>query len=110
MVPSIEHPLRYHHSNVDGTISVLEASRQAEVKRLVYMASSSCYGLPDEFPTQETAEIRAMRGRVLLRPYYYTGPDSVALAGIQVIICPPDKKVLHGMTDAILVPGAVTAV
>ncbi len=58
----------------------------------------------------DTAEIRAMRGRVLLRPYYYTGPDSVALAGIQVIICPPDKKVLHGMTDAILVPGAVTAV
>ena len=60
VVPSIEHPLRYHHSNVDGTIATLEASRKAGVKRLVYMASSSCYGLPDEFPTPETAEIRTM--------------------------------------------------
>ena len=60
VVPSIEHPLRYHHSNVDGTIATLEASRQAGVKRLVYMASSSCYGMPDEFPTPETAEVRAM--------------------------------------------------
>ena len=58
----------------------------------------------------DTAEIRAMRGRVLLRPYYYTSLDSVRLAGIQVIICPPDKKILHGMTDAILVPCAVTSV
>lgn len=60
VVPSIEHPLRYHHSNVDGTIATLEASRNAGVKRLVYMASSSCYGLPDQFPTPESAEIRAM--------------------------------------------------
>jgi UDP-glucose 4-epimerase len=60
VVPSIEQPLRYHHSNVDGTIATLEAARQAGAKRLVYMASSSCYGLPDEFPTPETAEIRAM--------------------------------------------------
>lgn len=60
IVPSIVHPMQYHQSNVDGTIAVLEASRKAEVKRFVYAASSSCYGLPDVFPTPETAPIRPM--------------------------------------------------
>ncbi|MQF95140.1 MAG: SDR family oxidoreductase [SAR202 cluster bacterium] len=60
IVPSIQHPMEYHRSNVDGTISVLEASREARVKRFVYAASSSCYGIPDVFPTPETAPIRTM--------------------------------------------------
>ncbi len=60
IVPSMQTPLKYHRANVDGTASVLEAARLAGVKRLVYAASSSCYGLPDVFPTPETAEIRPM--------------------------------------------------
>ena len=60
VVPSIQEPLRYHRTNVDGTAAVLEASRQAGVKRFVYAASSSCYGLADQFPTPETAPIRTM--------------------------------------------------
>lgn len=58
IVPSIEKPLEYHNSNVNGTINVLEASRKHDVKRIIYAASSSCYGLPDTFPTSETAEIK----------------------------------------------------
>ncbi|MDX2287020.1 MAG: SDR family oxidoreductase [Bacteroidia bacterium] len=58
IVPSIQQPLLYHCSNVDGTINVLEAARKAGVKRLIYAASSSCYGIPDRYPTPETAEIR----------------------------------------------------
>ena len=58
IVPSVEEPLKYHRANVDGTVAVLESSRKAAVKRFVYAASSSCYGLPDEFPTAETAPIR----------------------------------------------------
>ncbi|CCK81677.1 SDR family oxidoreductase [Desulfobacula toluolica] len=58
IVPSIKKPFKYHKSNVNGTISVLEASRVNEVKRFVYAASSSCYGIPDQYPTPETAEIR----------------------------------------------------
>lgn len=60
VVPSIQQPLRYHRSNVDGTVAVLEASRIAGVQRFVYAASSSCYGLPDEFPTPEDAPMRPM--------------------------------------------------
>lgn len=58
IVPSIKHPLAYHHSNVNGTVSVLEASRLASVKKFIYAASSSCYGIPDKYPTPETANIQ----------------------------------------------------
>jgi len=60
IVPSIQRPMMYHHSNVDGTIAVLEAARQASVKRFIYAASSSCYGIPDEYPTPETAPAKPM--------------------------------------------------
>jgi UDP-glucose 4-epimerase len=58
IVPSIEQPEQYYTTNVDGTFNVLEASRRAGVKRLVYAASSSGYGIPDAYPTPETAPIR----------------------------------------------------
>ena len=58
IVPSIQNPISYHRSNVDGTINVLEASRKAGIKHLVYAASSSCFGIPDHYPTPEDADIR----------------------------------------------------
>ncbi len=58
IVPSIEQPLQYHRANVDGTVAVLEAARAAGVARFVYAASSSCYGIPDVYPTPESAPPR----------------------------------------------------
>lgn len=58
IVPSIQRPQDYFHSNVDGTFAVLQEAKRAEVKRFMYTASSSCYGIPDHFPTNENAEIR----------------------------------------------------
>lgn len=58
IVPSIRQPLDYFRANVDGTMAVLEAARAQRVERFVYAASSSCYGIPDVYPTPESAEIR----------------------------------------------------
>lgn len=58
IVPSITSPMDYYESNVTGTTCVIEAARLEGVKRLIYAASSSCYGIPDVYPTPETAEIR----------------------------------------------------
>jgi UDP-glucose 4-epimerase len=58
IVPSIEDPDDYFQSNINGTFNVLESCRKYKVKKIVYSASSSCYGIPDEFPTKETADIR----------------------------------------------------
>lgn len=57
IVPSIVAPENYFLSNVVGTMNVLEASRRAEAKRFIYVASSSSYGIPDTFPTPEDSPI-----------------------------------------------------
>ncbi|HTY45836.1 MAG TPA: SDR family oxidoreductase [Patescibacteria group bacterium] len=57
IIPSIVDPHTYHRSNVDGTIAVLEACRLQGVKKFLYTASSSCYGIPKAYPTSESAEI-----------------------------------------------------
>jgi len=74
IVPSMQHPLTYHRANVDGTVAVLEAARQAKVRRFIYAASSSCYGIPDVYPTPETAEIRPQYPYALSK---YLGEESV---------------------------------
>jgi UDP-glucose 4-epimerase len=58
IVPSIMEPREYFESNVDGTFNVLEAARDNDISRMVYIASSSCYGIPDAYPTREDADIR----------------------------------------------------
>lgn len=58
IVPSIQKPWEYYSSNVLGTYNVAECAKAAGVRKVVYAASSSCYGIPDEFPTNESAEIR----------------------------------------------------
>lgn len=57
IVPSIEHPTEYLSTNIMGTVKTLEAARYAGVKKYIYAASSSCYGLATELPTTENAPI-----------------------------------------------------
>ena len=58
IVPSIVNPLGYFSTNVSGTVNLLEVARKFKIKKFVYSASSSCYGIPDIYPTPEIAEIR----------------------------------------------------
>lgn len=58
IVPSIEMPSQYYTTNVSGTFNVLECARHCGIKRFIYAASSSSYGIPDIFPTPESAPIR----------------------------------------------------
>ncbi|HWA46091.1 MAG TPA: NAD-dependent epimerase/dehydratase family protein [Hypericibacter adhaerens] len=59
IVPSIERPAEYMSANVQGTVAVLEAARRAGVAKLVYAASSSCYGIA-QTPTREDHPINPL--------------------------------------------------
>ena len=57
IVPSIKNPKKYFNTNVLGTLKVVEAAKRAGVKKLIYAASSSCYGSPKNLPTSEKEKI-----------------------------------------------------
>ena len=57
IVPSIKNPKKYFQSNVRGTLNVINASKDKNVKKLIYAASASCYGIPKKFPTNENSKI-----------------------------------------------------
>ncbi|PTM40319.1 NAD-dependent epimerase/dehydratase family protein [Bosea sp. 124] len=73
IVPSIEKPIDYMDVNVQGTVRVLECARAAGVQKLVYAASSSCYGLADT-PTREDHRIDPMYPYALSK---YQGEQAV---------------------------------
>jgi len=50
---SIENPIETHNININGTLNVLMAAKEAKVKRVVYSASSSAYGDTEVLPTDE---------------------------------------------------------
>lgn len=57
----------------------------------------------------QKAQVVTMEGRARLTPYYFVVDKKPKLGGILATVCPADKKVLHGMVDAIIVPCAVSA-
>lgn len=63
--------------------------------------------LVDQRFLNAAGEIETMRGRVRLCPYYFVVDGKASLRGALATVCPPDKKLLHGMKDAIMVPTAV---
>jgi hypothetical protein len=55
----------------------------------------------------ENDEIVTLPGRARVCPYYFVANDRVTLGGVLVTHCPTDKKLLHGMRDAILSPAVL---
>ncbi len=66
--------------------------------------------LVDQRFLNAAGQIETMHGRVRLCPYYFVIDGKAELRGALATVCPPDKKLLHGMKDAIMVPTAVSAV
>jgi hypothetical protein len=57
----------------------------------------------------ENGEIVPMPGRARVCPYYFVADERVTLGGVMVTLCPTDKKLLHGMRDAIISPAIAAA-
>ena len=57
IIPSIKNPRKYLINNTLGTLNVLEAAKKVKIKKFIYAASSSCYGIPKKIPTKETEKI-----------------------------------------------------
>ncbi|MBV9257824.1 MAG: UDP-glucose 4-epimerase GalE [Ktedonobacteraceae bacterium] len=55
---SVGNPERYYRNNVVGTLNLLDAMREADVKRLVFSSTAAVYGAPEEIPILETAGTR----------------------------------------------------
>lgn len=58
IVPSIKSPTTYFKSNVVGTENIASVCVKYKVKKIIYTASSSCYGIPDKYPTSEAESIK----------------------------------------------------
>ena len=66
IVPSIENPKKYFNANVVSTLNILECCKHIGLKKFIYSASSSCYGIPKNYPTSEKDPIDTQY------PYAYT--------------------------------------
>ena len=97
IVPSIESPLDYMSVNVQGTAQVLECARQANVRKLVYAASSSCYGLAAT-PTREDHPISPQYPYALSK---YQGEQAVlhwhAVYKLPVNVDPHLQRLWHAL-------------
>ncbi len=55
---SVGKPELYYRNNVVGTLNLLDAMREADIKRLVFSSTAAVYGAPEEIPILETAVTR----------------------------------------------------
>lgn len=85
---SVANPLKSHESNINGTLNLLLAARDAKVKRVVYAASSSAYGDTPSLPKRESMPpnpispyaVQKLTGELYLSSFYNVyGLETVAL-------------------------------
>jgi len=111
---SVAEPVRTNRVNVDGTLLVLEAARQAGVRRVVYAASSSAYGDTEVLPKVETMPasprspyaLQKYAGEVYCQLYHELyGLETVALRYFNIFGPRQDPKSVY----AAVVPLFITA-
>lgn len=57
IVPSINYPREYMYNNIASTLNILDCVKKYKIKKIIYAASSSCYGIPQKYPTNESQKI-----------------------------------------------------
>ena len=62
--------------------------------------------VPVSYLDKKSGQVKTMQSRVRLTPYYFVVENTTYLAGILATLCPQDKKKIHGMADAVMVPCA----
>ena len=92
-LPHAEWQRRIEHAlaNFESTPTILQKFHKGSLFEYRYWYAGS-------------GELKTMKGRVRLCPYFFVEEDRVKLRGALATIAPADKKFLHGMRDAILVP------
>ncbi|MCC6424716.1 MAG: NAD-dependent epimerase/dehydratase family protein [Phycisphaerales bacterium] len=120
---SVEQPRLYHEVNATGTLNVLEAAREAGVKRVMFAASSSAYGNSEQLPKIESMPplpaspyaANKVAGEALLRAYansydldtvslrYFNifGPRQNANSAYAAVIAAFAKAILSGQKPTI---------
>ena len=95
-LPHAEWQRRIEHAlaNFESTPTILQKFHKGSLFEHRYWDASS-------------GELKTMKGRVRLCPYFFVESDRVKLRGALATIAPADKKFLHGMRDAILVPSRI---
>lgn len=94
-------------SKEDWTESLKEACSAAETHLHIIQEFRKSIRLKHPLYSSD-GEIYEASGRLRLNPYYFVNGDSVELSGVLATFCPPDKKIIHGMEDAALLPCCVT--
>ncbi len=94
-------------SGKDWTQS-LEASLKAFSQGSPYVLQRFHKGarVSADYFDEDSGDMHSMQGRVRLCPYYFDTGRDVEMAGVLATMCPLNKKLIHGMRDAIMVPVA----
>jgi UDP-glucose 4-epimerase len=58
VVESLKKPKLYFKVNVNGTLNLIKSIKRFNIKKFIYAASASCYGIPKELPTKENSKIK----------------------------------------------------
>jgi UDP-glucuronate 4-epimerase len=110
--PSVENPFLYQSVNVEGTLSILEAMRNAEVKRLLFASSSSVYGDSSTPPFRETDMVDSpispyaatkKAGEMLCHAYHHLHGIDMAILRFFTAYGPRQRPemAIHKFTDLI---------
>ncbi|MGB0646116.1 MAG: NAD-dependent epimerase/dehydratase family protein [Bradymonadia bacterium] len=117
--PSILDPVLYQRVNVEGTANLLEASRQAGVRRLIFGSSSSVYGERTTVPFRETDSVdhpvspyaaTKKAGELLCHTYHHLFGMEIDCLRFFTVYGPRQRPemAIHKFADAMLNQEAIT--